>query len=426
MSDEALSAEKGKKVTVEISIPNQGKHRHEITGQVLSCVHSCPPEIGLGYRSRDAKPLDNAKNLAAKSFMEGDFDYMLMIDDDNPPIRNPLELALLDLDIIACPTLIWSAKLIEMGVGAWPWTVNCYDWEPRKDMWICHLPQTGLQEVDAVGMGCTFIHRRVFKEVWPFFQREYDQDGIARKGSDLLFCKRAKEAGFRIWAHFGFPADHVKSMSYLEVHNIMRQRDVRSIPRGNRNTGQYWDAQWEEREERVLSYYEYLVEQLKGKRVLDYGCGRGDLLAMLSEHNPECMGVDISGKAVEVCRSRGLRAEQVGWPVDGVGLTLGKWDAVVCTEVLEHVDNDEELLQALFGLSDHVVYAVPYDCLPPGMEPEHRRVYTDADMRRITPHLVDINYMFEPYAVVEAKRVELAVVETGNENLEPERAEADG
>jgi hypothetical protein len=117
---------------------------------------------------------------------------------------------------------------------------------------------------------------------------------------------------------------------------------------------------------------------------------------------------------VEVCKSRGLSAIHLDDEGDTLSTLPWGWDAVVCTEVLEHVDDDVGLLQGLFRLSDTVIYAVPYDCMPPGLEPEHRRVYIDSDMRRITPHLERIIYDFEPYAVVVARRKE----EDGTSKLE--------
>ncbi len=42
-------------------------------------------------------------------------------------------------------------------------------------------------------------------------------------------------------------------------------------------------------------------------RVLDVGCGAGRHLLYLQEQGFECVGVDISPKALEVCKKRGLR-----------------------------------------------------------------------------------------------------------------------
>jgi SAM-dependent methyltransferase len=393
---------------VEISIPSQGKHCRQITGSILRALQTVKQPVQWSYTDREEKPLDHAKNAAALHFLQGECDYLWMIDDDQYPAcdDSPLDLVHLDKDIIALPTLYWSKKGQE--VSAWPWMFNVYDFVPAKDHWQVHVPQNGLQECDAVGAGCTFYHRRVFEKVWPFFDRPVDENGLwSGKGPDLLFCRRAKEAGFRVWAHFDYLSDHIKSMSLLQVFTTMAARDVRNIPRVNRNTPEYWDAAWVERPERILPYYEWIADRLKGKRVLDYGCGRGDLLALLSEQNPGCVGVDISERAVEICRERGLTAVEVESNPGLVGIVPnagGKWDAVVCCEVLEHLDDDEALIARLFELAPHVIIAVPHDCMPPAREPEHRRVYTEGGLKRLVPGITEINKDFEPWILVEAKQ----------------------
>lgn len=44
--------------------------------------------------------------------------------------------------------------------------------------------------------------------------------------------------------------------------------------------------------------------------VVDIGCGRGELLALLKEHGVSARGVDSNAAMVELCRSRGLNVEQ--------------------------------------------------------------------------------------------------------------------
>jgi len=130
----------------------------------------------------------------------------------------------------------------------------------------------------------------------------------------------------------------------------------------------------------------------KGHRTLDFGCGRGDLLAMLEDGE----GMDLSEQAVKVCTERGLVASVGSIPV-------GHWGTIVATELLEHLDDDKAMLETFFEHTDRVIYAVPHNCLPPGLEPEHRRVYTQEYVRQITPYF-KTSWNYYDYLVVLAER----------------------
>ena len=93
-----------------------------------------------------------------------------------------------------------------------------------------------------------------------------------------------------------------------------------------------------------------------GAKFLDAGCGQGDTLALVAAMRPDLdlYGVELSESGVEATRSRvpsasvqscDLLAEDLGLP-----LGFGEFDAAVCTEVLEHVDDPVQFLIALRSL----------------------------------------------------------------------------
>lgn len=87
----------------------------------------------------------------------------------------------------------------------------------------------------------------------------------------------------------------------------------------------------------------------KGSVVLDVGCGNGVISRSLGELGYNVIGIDISEKAVAKAKElntfpnvnfKVLSAEQL--------VAEGKtYDAVVCSEVLEHLNNPETLLKTL-------------------------------------------------------------------------------
>lgn len=71
--------------------------------------------------------------------------------------------------------------------------------------------------------------------------------------------------------------------------------------------------------------------------VLDMGCGRGELLALLGENGIAARGVDGNAAMVELCRSRGLDAD-VGDALEFLqSLPDGSLDGLIAIQVVEHL-----------------------------------------------------------------------------------------
>ncbi len=78
-------------------------------------------------------------------------------------------------------------------------------------------------------------------------------------------------------------------------------------------------------------------------RVLDVGCGRGDLGASLVEAGWRVDGVEPSASACEIARSRGVNALQ--GTLSTVDLQDGRYSAVIFSHSLEHVVSPYETLR---------------------------------------------------------------------------------
>jgi 2-polyprenyl-3-methyl-5-hydroxy-6-metoxy-1,4-benzoquinol methylase len=89
----------------------------------------------------------------------------------------------------------------------------------------------------------------------------------------------------------------------------------------------------------------------RGARILDIGCGQGDMIAQLSRHYPhaELCGIDYSQYGVDVARTKvpGARFGQrdLLQPGDPEPELAGWATHAVCSEVLEHVDEPQTLLE---------------------------------------------------------------------------------
>ena len=88
-----------------------------------------------------------------------------------------------------------------------------------------------------------------------------------------------------------------------------------------------------------------------GRRVLDAGCGGGYMSEALARSGAKVTGVDIAPGAIDAAR---LRAKQEGLPInyrianaEQLPFDNGSFDAVVCTDVLVHVPNPQQVIAEL-------------------------------------------------------------------------------
>lgn len=79
------------------------------------------------------------------------------------------------------------------------------------------------------------------------------------------------------------------------------------------------------------------------RRVLDIGCGRGELLEVLTESGVGCEGIDLNQRMVEICQAKGLKVQEADLFSYLESLGPNSLDGVASTQVVEHLDGDELL-----------------------------------------------------------------------------------
>ena len=178
--------------------------------------------IGLTTRSR---------NVVVKTFLETtNANWLLMIDSDERlslDTWHKLIDSAHDKDRPIVSGLVFAAFFDgEDALRPVP-TIYLMDSE-RGLQPIDGYPENQLIEVDAVGTGCILIHRSVLLEMqkqatpnqgknWAWFV-EGAIDGTYF-GEDLLFSKRLKSMGYKIFAHTGVILPHHKQFWLDERHH---------------------------------------------------------------------------------------------------------------------------------------------------------------------------------------------------------------
>lgn len=127
----------------------------------------------------------------------------------------------------------------------------------------------------------------------------------------------------------------------------------------------HWE--WYESREGFKSFMDMIVFWFVGKRgtLLNVGCGDGLLEHLILRNNPDVqiLGVDISPQAIEMC-NRQIKNDRAKFIVaNGFDTSLGVFDYVVCSEVIEHVDSLTlvEMINRLSSLCSQGLYLTTPD-----------------------------------------------------------------
>lgn len=99
---------------------------------------------------------------------------------------------------------------------------------------------------------------------------------------------------------------------------------------------------------RNANLVELVASSLHGKRVLDLGCGSGYLLQKLAERGIEAAGIEPNQETIALAKERNpMLTIHQGFAEDAGAFVKERVDAIVMMDVLEHVEDDRQLLENL-------------------------------------------------------------------------------
>lgn len=199
---------------IYLSILNEGWVSDELTIKLPRWLDEARQQHHTVYfESSKLRPIENNRNTIVQRFLKSDFDYLLQIDNDNIPAKNPIELVNLNLDIVSCPVWIYQHKLM----------LNIYKFDEKKEYLkpIEYDKDANLIEVDATGTGVILCSRKALESIKRPFERLFDENGIQKLGLDLAFSAKAREEGFKIYSHMKYICKHQKTfdLSLLDIRN---------------------------------------------------------------------------------------------------------------------------------------------------------------------------------------------------------------
>lgn len=199
--------------TIYIAILNQGEFRVELTQLVLNLDRNSEYRIIWDFPSD--KPIAHNRGKIVQRFLESGADYLMMLDGDIIPSLDILHLVKYDYDVIG--GLCYAYK----GEGIMPLALVSNKKAGEHQYKVIETEQKGIKEVDAIGTGCIIIARRVLEDVKAPFVNKYDSDGIRVAGLDLLFCRKAKQKGYKVYVHLDYDCSHWTTTDLRQIYHTV-------------------------------------------------------------------------------------------------------------------------------------------------------------------------------------------------------------
>lgn len=184
-----------------IVLPTDCMIHHKVVASVLSLILNGKHEFQTIVSAMQG--IGEHRNVLVKDFLKSDCDYLLMIDADNPPPDNVLDLVDLNLEVVGLPTPINLSYV--QGLTEIYWNVK------KNGQWVKEKG-FGLQEVESVGTGVMLIRRDVLEKLEHPFTTIRNEEDLRVVGTDVAFCNKCKEKGIKVWTHWDYTCRHFKNI----------------------------------------------------------------------------------------------------------------------------------------------------------------------------------------------------------------------
>lgn len=206
--------------SVVIAVPTRGTIDWNVVTRLNAIRDATPGLPPIHYQAGRLAVTDVRNRIVQWFLTDTTAPYLLMVDDDVIPPMDVLTLADQTKDVIGCPYFIARPPGLQIPV---PCVLKRVPDGPsfRFETFDQPFGLSGLLEVGAMGTGCLMIHRRVLTHpsLTIPFRMGHDAYGRMTITEDILFCKRATDVGFHIWADMDRMADHF--ISGLSLNDLM-------------------------------------------------------------------------------------------------------------------------------------------------------------------------------------------------------------
>jgi SAM-dependent methyltransferase len=151
----------------------------------------------------------------------------------------------------------------------------------------------------------------------------------------------------------------VRRIGEVPPLSLLRRRTALAMMRRARHQEIYDEAYYKHRsaDSSAAVIARSVVADLRPRRVIDVGCGTGELLDRLREQGVAGVGLEYSDAALRICRGKGLDVRSFDLERDA-GPDLRGFDLALSTEVAEHLPAScaDRYVDLLCGAADVVAF----------------------------------------------------------------------
>ena len=200
-------------------------------GETVEALVNMKPTQRYFCKVIGGEAVDKARNAMVQIALERGADYLLFVDDDNPPPQDTLGVLMqADKDIVCAPVLSRHEPYVPCIFE----TEEIPDNPKVKGYKKIEKVDTSagtLVKIDACGMACVLIKRKVLEKLYkehegrPFeFSRVpiKKTDGKDKRdmSEDVTFYERATNAGFEIWCETKIKPPHYAGKKWVQFSDF--------------------------------------------------------------------------------------------------------------------------------------------------------------------------------------------------------------
>lgn len=141
---------------------------------------------------------------------------------------------------------------------------------------------------------------------------------------------------------------------------ITQNYDAQELAKFAKLAAHWWDASGELKTLHQINPLRlgYISEKvdLRGKKVIDIGCGGGILSESMALQGADVTGIDMNQSVIEVAKlhqlESGTKVEYLHTAAENIAVQRpGQYDVITCLELLEHVPDPASVIQACAALA---------------------------------------------------------------------------